>query len=238
MVDHHHEESLAPLVGDLVDPDPAQTGQTVDRRIDVGPHPLHDGAHRAPGHPKQLFDCALGGAHSQPGGVVVEVPGVPGVVAGPGDSSNGRTVLGAGHPRRVGLEVHLGRAHIERSPTPAAFASVVAWRPATAAAAASLRLCQGANAHDDRLGELVEIDALHHGMGQPAGPLPYASVSHPVLPPRFGPLDSPKPRNQAGCDRGGPSKSPTDVSEERQNGPLDRKRLRSGLGRNGYRAVR
>ena len=40
MVDHHRQVAVSALVGDLVDPDPAQPGETVDGGVDVGLDPV------------------------------------------------------------------------------------------------------------------------------------------------------------------------------------------------------
>ena len=39
VIDHNHQVLVAPLVGDLVDPDPAEPGKAVTARIDIGPLP-------------------------------------------------------------------------------------------------------------------------------------------------------------------------------------------------------
>ena len=73
-------------------------------------------------------------------------------------------MLGAGHPRRVGLDHRLHRAQIQRPPAASSFTGVV---PPAAALADSTAPCSGAgrpDPTDQHLGVLVELDSLHDGL--------------------------------------------------------------------------
>ena len=132
VVDDHHKVTVAPLVGDLVDPDAPQACQAVDLGVDVSTNALDDGAHGAPRHPQQLHDRALGGVHGQPGGLVIEVAGVASAVARPGNLGHRGPVTATAHPGSVGFQEHSCGSKIKGSPAPATFALVIAGRaPAT-----------------------------------------------------------------------------------------------------------
>jgi hypothetical protein len=125
VVDDDNQVAVAPLVGDLIDPDATEAVEAVDLGVDVGADAGHDGADGAPCHPQQLHDGALGGADGQPGGLVIEVTGVPRIVAGPGHSSDGRPVRATADPGSLGLQVDAGGTQVECSPPAPSLASVI-----------------------------------------------------------------------------------------------------------------
>jgi hypothetical protein len=51
VVDHNRQVLVAPLVGDLVDPDAAQPRQAVHLAVDLGLDPGDDASHRSPPDP-------------------------------------------------------------------------------------------------------------------------------------------------------------------------------------------
>jgi hypothetical protein len=71
-------------------------------------------------------------------------------------------VIAAAHTRGVSLDEHLRRPRIERSPTAAPFAVVVAARASFADAAAQLRIRPEPARHHDRVVDLVDVDTLDH----------------------------------------------------------------------------
>ena len=72
VVDHHRQVLVVALVGDLIDADPAQTGEPVDALLGVGPDPGHDRPDGAPGDPHQLAHRGFRTRHRQPGHRVIE----------------------------------------------------------------------------------------------------------------------------------------------------------------------
>lgn len=91
--------------------------RTVGVGLGVGDHPTHDRADGAPGDPQQVTDRELRAMRHQPGGGVIEGVGVPGAVPRPRHPGGNDPMLGAPHPRRVGLQKRLERAQIQRPPT-------------------------------------------------------------------------------------------------------------------------
>ena len=83
VIDDHGQVAVATLVGDLVDPDPTQPGETVHPGVDVGRDAGHDRPHRPPGDAHQLDHRRLGALRGQPRHRLVEVAGVPDSVTGP-----------------------------------------------------------------------------------------------------------------------------------------------------------
>jgi hypothetical protein len=126
VVDHDGEEPVAALVADLVDPDPAQPREPVHSRVDVGRDPGDDRAHGPPGDPHQLGDRGLRARHREPGDLVVERAGVPGVVPRPGHRGDHDPVLRARHPRRVGFQHRADHAEVQGPPPSPALPLVIA----------------------------------------------------------------------------------------------------------------
>ena len=114
------------FVGDLVDPDAAQPGEPVGGCPGLAGHPGDDGADGAPGDPHQLGDRGLRARGGQPGDLVVEEPGMGGAVAGPWHRGHHHAVLGAGDPRRGGLQLGPHRAQVQRPPPAPALPLVIA----------------------------------------------------------------------------------------------------------------
>jgi hypothetical protein len=202
MIDDDRQVAVTALVGDLVDPDAPQPLEPIDVPIDVGADTGDDRADGAPGDAQQLDDCALGHVHRQPRRLIVEVPGVPGAVTSPRDLSHGRAMSTTTHPRSVSLDEHPGRAQIQRPPAPSALTAVIARRLPAAPPAPPARSSHRPRRDHDGINTVVEEHVLDDRARQPEGPLPYAAVPHPVLPPVPEPSDSPERRKQAGCHRG------------------------------------
>jgi hypothetical protein len=70
VIDNDDQVAVPALVGDLVDPDPAQPVEPVDASVDVGVDAGDDRPDGAPRDPQQLADRRLGGSHRQPGGQI------------------------------------------------------------------------------------------------------------------------------------------------------------------------
>lgn len=157
MIDDHRQVPLALPVADLVDPDPCQPVQPVDRLLSVGSHPGHDPPHRAPGHPQQLPHRLLGGMHRQPGGGVVEHPGVAGTMPGPRHLGDHHPMLRAADPGGISLQEGPDGAKVQRPPAAAALALVVAATAPPAHPAASFGALAGPHRHHERVGILVEL---------------------------------------------------------------------------------
>ena len=172
VVDHHGEVPVAPLVGDLVDPDPAQPGEPVAGLLGIGRHPGHDPPHRRPGHPQQLAHRLLGGVDRQPRRGVIERVGVAGAVARPRHARPPRPMLGAADPGRLGLQVGADRAEVQRPPAPPALAPVKPGTAPPALTAAALGALAGPHRHHDRLGVLVELHPLDNGLLDTEQPCP------------------------------------------------------------------
>ena len=126
VVDDDDQVAVPALVGDLVDPDPAQPIEAVHDGVDIGVDPGDDRPDGPPCDPQELAHRRLRRAHGEPGGQVIEVPGVAGVVPGPRDRGDGRPVRSALDPGGVGLEEHLRRPEIQGPPPSTAFTVVVA----------------------------------------------------------------------------------------------------------------
>ena len=105
----------------------------------------------------------LRGPDREPGGQVIEVPGVPGAVAGPRHRGDHDAVASAADPRRGRLEEHLRRPQVQRSPAAAALAVVIARGPSPAAAAAAPGLRVRPDRHHDRRGVVVVDEGNHRG---------------------------------------------------------------------------
>jgi hypothetical protein len=160
MVNHHRQVPMAPLVGDLVDPDPGQPGEPVAGLLGIGRHPCHDPSHRRPRHPQQLAHRLLGAVDRQPRRGVVERPGMPGAMAGPGHGGHHHPVGGAADPGRVRFQPGAHRPKVQRPPAPPPLALVEAAAAPPAHSAAALGALAGPHRHHDRLGVLVELHSL------------------------------------------------------------------------------
>lgn len=172
VVDDHGQVAVAPLVGDLVDPDPAQAREPVRRRLGVGDDTGHDRADRAPRDPQQLPDRGLRAVRHQPGGGVVERVGVTGAMTGPRHLGRDDAVFRAAHPRRVRLQERLDGAEVKRPPPAPAVALVIAGGPLPAAPATPFSRFARPDRHHDALVVLIEADVLDDGLYQPEQPSP------------------------------------------------------------------
>jgi hypothetical protein len=127
VIDDHGQVAVPTLVGDLIDPDPAQPRQPVDPLVDVAADPGDDRPDGTPRNPQQLDHRHLRHMHRQPRRLIVEIVSVTGTVAGPRDLRHSRSMLTATHPRRVRLNEHLRRSEI-KCPPPAPTVSPVELR--------------------------------------------------------------------------------------------------------------
>ncbi len=125
VVDHAEQETPACAVGNLVDPDPVQPRQPVGAPSQLRDHPDHDRRHRPPRHPqqdRQRRERHMGG---QPRRGVLETGAEPRPVPRPRHRDHRHPVLDAGHPRRLGLQIHPGGAQIHTPPAAPALATVI-----------------------------------------------------------------------------------------------------------------
>ena len=125
MIDDHDQISVSALVGDLVDPDPTQTVETINGRVDIGVDAGHDRSDRAPRHSQQLRHRALRGPDCKPGCEVIEVAGVARSVACPRHRRDRHPMRAAPNPWRSRLEKHLRRPEIQRPPPPTTLTKVI-----------------------------------------------------------------------------------------------------------------
>jgi hypothetical protein len=114
MVDDHREVALPAFVADLIDPDPAQPVEAVHLGVDVGTHPRDDRPDRAPRDPHQLGHRGLRALHRQPRDLIIEEPGVTGMVTSPRHRRDHHPMITARDPRRVSLDHRPDRAQIQR----------------------------------------------------------------------------------------------------------------------------
>ena len=177
-----HSRKLPALVADLVDADAREVRERVTGRPAVSDDPCDDRSDAAPGDPHELCDRLLWRVRDEPGHLVVEVLGVPGAVAGPGDLGDRHPVGRAVDPRRVRLEVAAHDAQVERAPPPAPFSLVISRGTDPAAPAPALGRPPRTDAHDDRILLLCDLDPLDHGrLVDTDDPAPYARTEHAVL---------------------------------------------------------
>ncbi len=108
--------------------------------VGVGPDPGDDRPDRPPRDAHQMRDRTLGRLRGQPGHRLIERHRVARTMPGPRHVRHDNTVLGAGHPRRVGLDHRLHRAQIQRPPAASSFTGVV---PPAAALTDSTAPCSG-----------------------------------------------------------------------------------------------
>ena len=118
VVDQDGHVLLSAAVGDLVDADTSQAGEPVDPGVGVRLVAGDDRADRAPGGPHQLGGGGLGAFGGHPGDLPVEVAGVSGVVAGPGDGGDHHPVPLAGHTGCLGLQTELEAGGVQVPPAP------------------------------------------------------------------------------------------------------------------------
>jgi hypothetical protein len=201
MVDDDGEVLVAFLIGNLIDPDPADPGQAVVDRVDVGPDPGHDRPDGAPGDPYQRRHRGLGGVGGQPGHLVVEVEGVPGPGPGPRDMAGHHPAAGAGHSRNLRLDPHHQHSGVQVPPPPPARAAVIPRAPAQAPAASQALPSYRPRMRDDPA-VTVQHDVFDHSIRQPEQPRPYNPVLHAVLQiRRFEPSTVQNPRSDTACTR-------------------------------------
>ena len=99
----------------------------------------------------------------EPGDLVVEVVGVAGAGARPGDLRHRWPVRRAVHPRRVVLEEALQHPEVETAPPSLALALVVARGAHPTSLAAALGRLPRPDLRDQRVLHFVDLDQLDHG---------------------------------------------------------------------------
>ena len=180
MVDHPHDVALAAPPRDLVDADPLELRERIGhQRPAVGHHPHHDPAHCPPAHAHEAADRRARALPGTPRGLVLEVAGVPGAVAGPGDARHHHAVGPAAHSRGVRLHQRLHRAQVERPPAPAALAAVITGGAPAAHPAAPALPGGGTRVHHHDAVAL-EVGVLHHRARKTAQPSEYPESAHAV----------------------------------------------------------
>jgi len=193
VVHHDHQVAVAALVADLIDPDAPQAIERVVGGSAVCHHPVDDRSHGAPGDAKELGDGGPGGVGDEPGGQIVEVPGVAGPVAGPRDLGHGGAVGGAVDAGGVRLQEAAHRAEVDGPPPPPALAAIVQRGHLSAPAAPALRVPPGPHVGDHRVLPLVDLHPFdHRGPVDTEHPTPYRGTEHAASSPRWWTLDSPE----------------------------------------------
>ena len=157
---------MAALVGDLVDPDPAQTREPVSLGLGIGNDPGHDRPDRAPGDPQQITHRGLRTMRHQPRGGVIKGVGVAGAVPRPRNLRSNDPMLGAPDPRRVSLQERLDRAQVQRPLAPPPLALAIARAVHATPAAPALGGLARPDRHHDRLLDLVELNAFLNSLDQ------------------------------------------------------------------------
>ena len=127
-------------------------------------------------------------------GYVVEGQGVPGVVTRPGHVRHDHPVLGAGHPRCIGLQEGPERAQVQRPPPPSALALVIARAPPPAHPTPTPGAFTGPNPGDQGLLVTVELHPFDQRLLDAQQGCVDRGLAH-VVSPFIGsrPLDSPEP---------------------------------------------
>jgi hypothetical protein len=118
----------------------------------------------------------------QPGHLVVEEPGVTGTVTSPGHLSDRRPVLGAAHPRGVGLEEALHRPEVDSPPVPPTFPLVITGSTHSAAPTSTLGGAAETYVDHHSFRLLVEVDLLDHRCPvDTEHTTPYVGTEHAIL---------------------------------------------------------
>ena len=125
MINDDDEVLVAPLVGDLIDPDPCQAIERICPSPGVTHDPADDRADGAPCDTHQLDDRVLRGMQGQPRDLVIKGPGVPGSMTCPRHRRDRDAMIATRHPRCLGLDEHHHRARIQRPPSAPSLARVV-----------------------------------------------------------------------------------------------------------------
>jgi len=181
VVDNDDQVAVRPSVRDLVDPDPTQTGQTINRDFDVVVDAGDDRSDRPPRNPQQLTRRRLRCPHRKPRRHCIEIAGVTHIVPRPRHLNDGRTVNTTPDPWSVGLDEYLRRARIKATPASPARPLVIARRSATAPATPAPRSGIWTDRDDNCVLRIVEMDTLDNAARQPTRTSPYTVDLHPVL---------------------------------------------------------
>jgi len=130
---------------------------------------------------------ARGGAGDQPGDGVVDGPGVPGPVAGPGPRRHHDPVGPAPDPGRGGLPIGRTGPQVQGPPAASPFPQVIARAPAPAHPAPRRLPSRPPDRHHDRR-QLprrrdLGVDVLHDQPPHAEQPRPWSCLTHAVGPP-------------------------------------------------------
>jgi len=172
VVHDHGEVPVAPLVGDLIDPDPPQVREPVVPGLHVLPDPGDDRPDGTPRDPHQLRHRGLRALGRQPRDLLIEHPGVARTVPRPGHRGHRHPMLPTRHPRRLRLQHHLDRAQIQGPPPPPTLSPVIRRAPAPAPTAPATGASPWPDMRDQHSGVLVELDVLHDRLVDPEQPTP------------------------------------------------------------------
>jgi hypothetical protein len=181
VIDHHGQEPVPALVGDLVDADTPQPVQAVTEGLDVDPDAGDDRTDGAPGDAHQLGNRALRTLGHQPGDGLVEGQRVPGAVACPRHVRHDNPVLSATDPRRLRLEEHPRRAGVQPPPASSSLAGVVASAAAAAHPAPAPGPACRPHPRNEQLVGLIELDTLDDRLLDAQQGAKYPGVAHAVL---------------------------------------------------------
>ncbi len=110
VVDHDGQIPVAAVERDLLDPYPAQPGEPVMHRLDIGPDPGDARPDRAPGDPHPFGHRRLRARRGQPRDLLIERERVTGAVPGPRHRCHHHPRGPAPHPWRVSLDERLNGA--------------------------------------------------------------------------------------------------------------------------------
>jgi len=126
VINNDNQVAVPAFVGDLIDPDPPQTGETIDGGFYVFVDPGDDRSNGPPRHSHELTGRTLRCPHDEPGRHRVEVSGMAHAVSRPRNLRHGRTVQAALDSLSLGFDKHPGCACIQATPPPPACSLVIA----------------------------------------------------------------------------------------------------------------
>jgi hypothetical protein len=160
MVDHDREVLVVTFVGDLIDPEPTQTGEPILGGVDIGPHPGDDRPDGSPGNPHQLRDRGLGALRRQPSDLLVEAAGMTRTVPGPRHRRHGDPVRDASNSRCLGLQPDRDGAQVQTPPSPSTLTVVIPRSSLSAQPAPSARVSFWSHMSDQDPLERIKVQLL------------------------------------------------------------------------------
>jgi hypothetical protein len=126
VVDDDDQVAVPALVGDLIDPDPSQALEPIDRHVDLRVHAGHDCADGAPRDAQQFHHRALRRANREPRRERIEVASVASTMTRPRHRRDDHAMFAAPDPRSSRFKEHPRRPEIQRSPPTPTFTGVIA----------------------------------------------------------------------------------------------------------------